>query len=64
MFGTGETVTNKYTNKTCNVTITMEFDCDSNVPWISDGITGIAPPPTTFSGISENNCDVCVYSSI
>ena len=40
VFGTGQNITNKYTNESCHVTMTMEFDCDSTVEWSTDSITG------------------------
>ena len=57
-FGTGQTIINKFTNESCNVTFTIEFDCDANVPWNVEGVTGFAPDPLEFSGISETSCDV------
>ena len=57
----GETITNKFTGKQCNVSIEIEFDCDPKAVWkLSANQTdpAIGPPPAEFKNIDEDTCQV------
>lgn len=55
-----EPIINKFTNKTCNLSVTIEFDCDKNSPWIRLGSVTLTPEPTLYTPISAEHCEVVI----
>jgi hypothetical protein len=58
LYNKSKPIINKYTQKECNVSVIVDFDCNKNVPWESDEMVGAAPKPVEFRGISKDSCEV------
>ncbi len=59
VFNKTKPIVNRW-NKTCNLSIVLDFNCNKNVPWISTGIENWTPEPTGFQAITEDNCEMVV----
>lgn len=60
IFNKTEPIVNKYTNKTCKLSIILEFDCNSNVPWISNGTINQSPKPTRYNAYTADSCEIYI----
>ena len=49
--------------KLCNISIKMEFDCNSNKPWIPDSGPSSAPEPSEYI-LNSSSCHVMRYKII
>jgi len=59
VFNRTEPIVNRW-NRTCQLSIVLDFECNKNVPWISTGSVNESPEPTGFQAITENNCEMVV----
>lgn len=60
----GDNIINKFTNKTCRVSIDIDFDCDKDAIWTLPNATepGHAPVPSEFYNVNKDTCKVDFYS--
>lgn len=59
-FPEGDNIINKFNNKTCHVSIDIDFDCDKDSVWSLPNATepGYAPSPTEFYNVDAKTCQV------
>ena len=59
-FPPGQSIINQFSNKTCTVSIVIEFVCDKTAEWDYEGTQpSRGPTPLSFKSISEDSCLVC-----
>ena len=58
----GDNIINKYTNRTCRVSIDIDFDCDPNAIWTLPNASepGLAPGPSEFYNVDKDICKVII----
>jgi len=59
-FDAGDTVVNMYTNRTCRVSLVVEFRCDLSATWTQpeNNGPGTGPTPLAFYGITNTSCEL------